>query len=490
MKENKTIIKQEPNLTQNAIGVLEKRYLLRDKTGRICETPAELFKRVASVVAGAEKYDRDIWLERFYNLMVSKRFMPNSPTLMNAGKQRGQLSACFVLPVEDSLESIFEALKFTASIHQSGGGTGFSFSKLRPRNSIVGSTQGVASGPVSFIKIFDITTETIKQGGARRGANMAVLRVDHPDIIEFIDSKRDFHSITNFNISVGVTNEFMRAVMLNSKFVLRNPTTGKKSHSIKAGELFSKITQAAWECGDPGLIFLDRINIFNPTPNEGVIESTNPCGEQPLLSYESCNLGSLNVLKYLNGNDINWEDFRSDIRIATRFLDNVIDVNKYPIEACRKITLRNRKIGLGIMGFADLLLAMSIPYDSQEARFFGQKIMSFLDREAKRYSTEMAIQKGVFPNWHRSIWKKLGYPPMRNSTVSTVAPTGTVSIIAGVTGGIEPIFSARFYRNILGGEKLIEIHPAIKNVLRASSIKAKEASRLSNIEISNIIGAA
>ncbi|MEK7400485.1 MAG: ribonucleotide reductase N-terminal alpha domain-containing protein, partial [Candidatus Poribacteria bacterium] len=252
MKENKTIIKQEPNLTQNAIGVLEKRYLLRDKTGRICETPAELFKRVASVVAGAEKYDRDIWLERFYNLMVSKRFMPNSPTLMNAGKQRGQLSACFVLPVEDSLESIFEALKFTASIHQSGGGTGFSFSKLRPRNSIVGSTQGVASGPVSFIKIFDITTETIKQGGARRGANMAVLRVDHPDIIEFIDSKRDFHSITNFNISVGVTNEFMRAVMLNSKFVLRNPTTGKKSHSIKAGELFSKITQAAWECGDPG----------------------------------------------------------------------------------------------------------------------------------------------------------------------------------------------------------------------------------------------
>ncbi|OFZ52949.1 MAG: ribonucleoside-diphosphate reductase, adenosylcobalamin-dependent [Bdellovibrionales bacterium RIFOXYC1_FULL_54_43] len=462
-----------PRLTENARTVLERRYLWRDEKGALSETPAELFARVAQAVAAPEMHDRAHWADRFYSVMASLRFLPNTPTLMNAGgagARGGQLSACFVLPIEDSLGSIFDSLKFAALIHQSGGGTGFSFSKLRPKGSPVGRAQGIASGPVSYIRVFDAATEAIKQGGARRGANMAVLRVDHPDILEFIDSKRDKRSVGNFNISVGVTDEFMNSATATggapqARFFLRDPRSGEKVQEVRAAELFDRIVRAAWDCGDPGLVFLDRINEFNPTPNEGPIESTNPCGEQPLLPYESCNLGSLNVLEYFSEAGFDWDRYREDIRLAVRFLDNVIDVNFYPVEACRTITLKNRKIGLGVMGFADLLLMMGLPYGSEDARAFGEKLMRVLNTEAKEYSAVLARERGAFPNWHDSLWRRRGLPPLRNATVSTVAPAGTISIIAGVSSGIEPIFAAAYYRNILSGARLLEVHPAVARAL-------------------------
>lgn len=462
---NGRLVLPAPEITENARTVLAKRYLHRDLQGRTVETPADLFERVAVAVAAGESRSRRQWADRFYELMASLKFLPNSPTLMNAGRPDGQLSACYVLPIEDSLDSIFETLKDAAKIHQSGGGTGFSFSRLRPSGSIVRSSQGVASGPVSFIRIFDVATETIKQGGARRGANMAVLRVDHPDIVEFIDSKRDHRSILNFNLSVGATDEFMKAVLRDDDFTLRNPVTQKPVKKVSAKELFDRIAQAAWECGDPGMIFLDRVNASNPTPQIGEIESTNPCGEQPLLPYESCNLGSLNVHAYWKGEGFDWDGFGKDIRTAMRFLDNVIDVNCFPVEETRKITLRNRKVGLGIMGFADLLLEMGIPYDSKDALDFGDQLMSFLNREAKVASAELAKEKGAFPNWKGSLWHKLGYPKLRNATVSTVAPTGTISIIAGASSGIEPIFAGLYYRNVLSGERLLEVHPVVQQLL-------------------------
>lgn len=841
----------DPKLTDNARTVLEKRYLWRDDEGKIVETPAELFARVAKAIAQPEKRERGKWEARFLDFMVKGRFIPNTPTLINAGRKKGQLSACFVLPVEDSLDSIFDTLKGAAKIHQSGGGTGFAFSRLRPEGSIVRSTHGVASGPVSFIKIYDISTETIKQGGARRGANMAILRVDHPDIETFIDSKRDFRSILNFNISVGATAEFMTAVERGAEFALRDPVSGNEVRKINARALFDRMVQAAWECGDPGLVFLDRINLFNPTPQVGEMESTNPCvtgdtriwvegkgllpirecvgkhprvstqhaegqgfrgvtqvvrtgikpvfrlktyegyelrltadhrvrtengdvpacdleagdrvqllkvenprvdqdsiasrqgeavgwlvgdghftqheegkptvvlsfygedkreaaprvlrtvtewigddriglnavesrdmeyvrsqrllfalkefgvdaeckksipeviwrgstelvsgflrglfsadgsfqgtlekglsvrlasseeallrdtqllllrlgvksalyrnrrkagarmmpdsrgepreyhcaaqhelviskgslrtfassvgfmirrkqdqlesaiasyrrgpykdvffatveelvpegeeevfdlsepdtrhfhangllvhncGEQPLLPYESCNLGSLNLGAYYDaGKGFAWELYRDDIHLATRFLDNVIDCNEFPLAECRKITLRNRKIGLGVMGFADLLLMMGLPYDSAEARRWGERLMAFLDREAKTASRELAVKRGPFPNWKGSFWQKLGYKPMRNATVSTVAPTGTISIIAGCSSGIEPIFAGIFYRNVLSGSRLREVHPAVARVLKE---RGKDATALSEDRIGEAVGRA
>lgn len=472
-------------LSANAITVLERRYLWKDGRGGRLESPEAMMERVASAIAAPEGKSAGRWADKFVELMSALRFLPNSPTLMNAGREGGQLSACFVLPVEDSLEGIFETLKQAAKIHQSGGGTGFAFSRVRPRGSTVRSTSGVASGPVSFMRIYDVATETIKQGGARRGANMAVLRVDHPDIVDFIDSKRDQRSVTNFNISVGATAEFMTALARDGEYALRDPASGREMRSVSAGEIFNRITQAAWECGDPGMVFLDRINLVNPTPNEGEMESTNPCGEQPLLPYESCNLGSLNLSAYHGRRGFDWELFVRDVGTAVRFLDNVIDVNCYPVVQCWKITHRNRKIGLGVMGFADLLLLMGLPYASPAARDLGERIMSVLDREAKRASMSLARERGAFANYKYSIWKELGYPPLRNATVSTVAPTGTISIIAGVSSGIEPIFSGVFFRNVLAGERLREVHPAVAQIIQA---RGADASTLTEEEIARILG--
>jgi ribonucleoside-diphosphate reductase alpha chain len=475
-------------LTDNARTVLEKRYLWKDDEGRVVETPEELFARVAGAIASKEGREQSKWEACFLEMMLSCRFMPNTPTLINAGRKKGQLSACFVLPVEDSLDGIFDTLKGAAKIHQSGGGTGFGFSKLRPKGSVVKSTHGVASGPVSFIRIYDVSTETIKQGGARRGANMAILLVDHPDIEEFIDSKRDFRSILNFNISVGVTAEFMEAVERKTTFALKDPHSGEETRRVEARVLFDRMVRAAWECGDPGLVFLDRINLFNPTPRVGRMESTNPCGEQPLLPFESCNLGSLNLGAYHDGRSgFDWKLYREDIHAAVRFLDNVIDCNAFPLPECRKITLRNRKIGLGIMGFADLLLLLGLPYDSDEARTWGEKLMSYLDREAKCASRELARKRGPFPNWKGSLWDRLGYEPLRNATVSTVAPTGTISIIAGCSSGIEPIFSGIFYRNVLSGERLREIHPAVEKMLKS---KGRNAAFVTEEQIGQELGRA
>ena len=476
-----------PELNENALTVLNKRYLWRNESGEPLETPLGLFERVAHGAAALEKKHQKQWREEFLEMMVNLRFLPNSPTLMNMGRKEGQLSACFVLPVEDSLDGIFDSLKSAAKIHQSGGGTGFSFSRLRPKGSIVRSTSGVASGPVSFMKIYDTATDTIKQGGARRGANMGILRVDHPDIFEFIESKRDQKSALNFNISVGITNDFMRAVSSRGQFELRDPKTQKVTRTILAAELFELITQVAWECGDPGMVFLDRINLFNPTPNQGEMESTNPCGEQPLLPIESCNLGSLNLGEFYRDGAFDWDLFRKDIHKAVRFLDNVIDLNAYPIISSRKITLKNRKIGLGVMGFADLLLYMGLPYSDEKAVNLGEKIMSFLDREAKQESMRLAVQRGPFPNWKGSMWERLGYAPLRNATVSTVAPTGTISIIAGASSGIEPIFSAVFYRNVLSGARLMDVHPSVRRVMTEKGAQWNEQDDLT---VSKILGSA
>lgn len=464
-------------LTEISKTVLEARYLWKDSIGVVRESPDELVCRVATAVAQAERpRDRRKWEDRFVELIGGLRFLPNSPTLMNAGKPKGQLSACFVLPISDSLGSIFETLKLAAKIHQSGGGTGFAFSTLRPGGSAVRTTRGIASGPVSFIRIYDMTTEVIKQGGARRGANMAILRADHPDIEEFVDAKRDGRSIVNFNLSVGATDEFMAAVEAGADFALRDVTTGKPVRTVPARGLFERIADAAWTCGDPGLVFLDRVNLFNPTPELGRIDSTNPCGEQPLLPFESCNLGSLSVGSYVSAGEIDWEALRRDVRLSVRFLDDVIDVNVFPVGACGKITRANRKIGLGVMGFADLLLELGLPYGSERARALGERVMSFIDREAKLTSALLADEKGAFPNWRGSLWSRLGYPPLRNATVSTVAPTGTISMIAGVSSGIEPIFAARFVRNVLDGRQLEEVHPEVRKALEQRGIPASEVS--------------
>ena len=460
-------------LTQNARTVLEKRYLIKNEKGKPVETPEDLFWRVATVVAEADgRYgstDNEVEekAKEFYFLMTQRRFEPNSPTLMNAGRPLGQLSACFVLPVEDALSNkkngIYDTLGAMALIHQSGGGTGFSFSRLRGKGSMVRSTTGVASGPISFMKLYDASTDAVKQGGTRRGANMGILRVDHPDIMEFITCKEDLTQVTNFNISVAVTNKFMEAVKSGASYDLIDPSNGKVTGQLNAQDVWNKMIDGAWRTGEPGVFFIDEANHYNPVPHLGPYEATNPCGEQPLLPYDVCNLGSINVGFYVRDGKMDWDSFKKDIHLSTHFLDNIIDVNKYPLAEIDSLSKRIRRIGLGVMGFADALVRLGIAYDTPEGVAFGKKVMEFVDVEGKKESERLAKSRGPFPEWARSIWgpdetcardengqRIRPMQMLRNCNVTTVAPTGTISIIAGCSSGLEPLFAVAFMRNQAG----------------------------------------
>ncbi len=477
------------NLSENARKVLERRYLKTDSEGNVIETPEQMFRRVARFIAGPEqKYGDAAWAkqkeEDFYNLMTENKFLPNSPTLMNAGRRLGQLAACFVLPVEDSMDGIFDSLKNAALIHKSGGGTGFSFSRLRPKRSRVGTTGGIASGPVSFMKIFNTATEQVKQGGTRRGANMAILRVDHPDIEEFIYCKNTNTALNNFNISVGVTETFMKAVQRGDTYNLIDPCTKNKTDELDAVDIYQKLVKQAWKNGDPGIIFLDRINADNPTPELGEIESTNPCGEQPLLPLEACNLGSINLAKFvipagsgtqgLECRAIDYDGLRKVVWESVRFLDNTITVSKYPLPKIDQMVKGNRKIGLGVMGFADMLFQIMVPYNSEAAVSIAEAVMGFIQKESHKASKALAEERGIFGNFDKSVFKDKKDCKYRNATTTTIAPTGTLSIVADCSSGIEPLFALSFVRHVMDNDELPEVNPYFEKVAEERGFFSRE----------------
>ncbi len=463
-------------LSDNALKVLRRRYLLKDEHGQVTETPEQMFRRVAGYVASADELYGDSAGsgQEFYSVMSNLEFLPNSPTLMNAGTRIKQLAACFVLPVGDSLDEIFGTLKSAAIIHQSGGGTGFSFSRLRPQGDIVGSTGGIASGPVSFMKVFDAATQAIKQGGRRRGANMGILRVDHPDIVDFITAKHEPGVLTNFNLSVNVSDTFMNAVEAGESYELINPRTCEITRHKDAIEIFNLIAASAWESGEPGMLFLDRINRDNPTPMLGTIEATNPCGEQPLLAYEACNLGSINLDKMVDSGSIDYDKLGRIVDIAVRFLDNVIDLEQFQLEQIDLMVKGNRKIGLGVMGFADMLIRLGIAYNSTEAVQAAEEVMTFICNRAVQASVEIAQRRGVFGNFKGSIYDISGRPEVRNATCITIAPTGTISMIAGCSSGIEPIYAVSYVKTVMEGVKFVVTNPYFEQMARQEGFYSPE----------------